>query len=193
MKIAISIGHNPKAPGAATHGFTEYGEMAPVAGQLIHLLAASGHEAYMIGTGSLPEKVAEVNAIGADCAVELHANSGGGHGCETLYCPGSGSGRDLAEAVQLFLTTTCNSHDRGIKEGWYRLDRPGVEDYQGDLDGDEAPDYFLEKTNCPAIITEPYFLDTEWEAYAGNQLKAFQIAQSIRSGLLVWEKKSKRN
>ena len=38
------------------------------------------------------------------------------------------------------------------------MDRPGVIDYAGDVDGDEIIDYFLRKTMCPALIIEPEFV-----------------------------------
>ena len=72
----------------------------------------------------------------------------------TLYYPGSVKGKALASSVNSSVGLVLNSRNRGVKEGWYRMDRPGVEDYQGDVDGDENIDYFLAQTTCPAIIFE---------------------------------------
>ena len=38
------------------------------------------------------------------------------------------------------------------------MDSPHQIDYDGDIEGDETVDYFLRKTNCPAIIVEPDFI-----------------------------------
>jgi hypothetical protein len=51
-----------------------------------------------------------------------------------------------------------DAKNRGVKEGWYKMDRPGVKDYDGDVDGDENPDYFLAKTRPVSLILEPEFM-----------------------------------
>ncbi len=170
LKVAISIGHNPRSPGAAEGALTEYSQMAAVAGILVSTLAIEGHEAYLIGTGLLNKKVLDVNQIGADCAVELHLNRGGGYGCETLYCPGSATGKIMAETVHKEIMELLPFRDRGVKEGWYHMVEGGDKDY------------FLENTNCPAIITEPFFIDTELEKY--NTLDfIITFVNALRNGL----------
>lgn len=174
MKVAVSIGHRPGRPGFRAGKYTEYAEMAPVVGNLIQALSYNDILVYSIGTGILQNKVAHINKLNVDLAVELHLNAGGGHGAETLYCPGSESGKPWAQSIQDQMTL-LGMRDRGIKEGWYRMNP------------DNGPDYFLAKTNCPAVITEAYFLDNpnERRAYAGNvefyRLLAFNIASGIKN------------
>jgi hypothetical protein len=118
----------------------------------------------IVPSGKLPEKVGFINDLcglnDVVCAVEIHFNSGPAGrvwGSETLYYPGSHAGKRMAEHVQSKLGAVF-SPDRGAKEGWYKMDRPGIADYHGDVDGDEKPDYFLARTRCPALILEPEFI-----------------------------------
>lgn len=189
MRIAISAGHNPGKPGATSGNKTEYSETVIMAAFAIQHLQRHGHQAFLIGTGPLQNKVSQINNMGVDCAIEIHLNKAGGvgHGCETLYCPGSKSGKSLAKAVHGILFEATGNKDRGIKPGWYRMDQPGVEDYPGDVDGDEVKDYFLEKTNCPAIIIEPYFIDTEDKMFSDQPWLAEKIGMAIKLGLENWK------
>ena len=64
------------------------------------------------------------------------------------------------------------------------MDRPGIEDYPGDVEGDEKPDYFLKATKPVALILEPEFIhnrsaietnrDAACKALAGGILKAVE-------------------
>lgn len=172
MKVAISIGHNPQRQGATIFGqISEYGETAAVVGQCIKHFTRAGHECHIVGTGPLEYKVEEANRLNADIAVEVHLNAANGRasGCETLYCPGSEEGKLLAESIQRYLADAVGNRDRGAKEGWYRMNR------------DNGPDYFLEQTNCPAVIVEPYFIDAEHGLKADNWTSE-KIAMAILTG-----------
>jgi N-acetylmuramoyl-L-alanine amidase len=128
----------------------------------------------LIGTGRLEQKVARVNALSPDFAIELHLNAGGGHGYETLYCPGSVKGKALASAVNSSIGLVLNSRNRGVKEGWYKMDKAN------------GPDFFLAETNCPAIIFEMYFLDNQEERakYIGSLNILDAVAERIVFGIL---------
>jgi hypothetical protein len=168
--ILVSAGHYPAAKGAQFQGFTEYPETAAWADALVVAINGVGENktdyplAMRIKDGHLRDKVKEVNEIckatKVFCAIEIHFNSAnvpGVKGSETLYAPGSQRGRKIARIVQRHLAKQYPPN-RGIKEGWYRMDRPGVIDYAGDVEGDEIIDYFLRKTMCPALIIEPEFV-----------------------------------
>ncbi len=164
--------------------------MSAVVGLVVRNLQTNGYNAVLVGTGPLKKKVADINNANCDCAIELHLNAAGGMGIgfETLHCAGSNNGKNLASHIHEKIAEELGSRDRGVREGWYRMDKPGVEDYPGDIDGDETPDYFLSATNCPAVITEFYFLDNaeERNRYAGNTLFYFSIAEQVTNGILSW-------
>ena len=193
MKIAISAGHNPHRPGAHGPNTTEYAEAGIMAAFAIRHLQNSGHQAFMIRTGAIKQKVIDVNSLSVDCAIEFHLNhaNGSGNGCETLYCPGSTAGMALASNIHEVLSKAIGNRDRGIKEGWYRGDQPGVVDYPGDIDGDEAKLYFLRATNCPAVIVEPWFIDTEAAAFNGGCEIAQKVGEAVSIGIQKqdWVKK----
>ena len=158
--ILISAGHHEAAQGAKWLGHTEWPEACLWRDTIIELIPDVAHP---VPTGLLRDKVKFINTAGPAAAIEIHFNSakvGGqhvGNGCETLIYPGSHRGRMLAEHVQDAMAALFQP-SRGIKEGWYRQDRPGVVDYQGDVEGDEKIDYILRKTTCPTIIIEPEFI-----------------------------------
>jgi len=138
-------------------------------------------ELFHVPTGPLKEKVEDINAQHCDLAVEVHFNACGGcgaEGAETLYCPGSASGKEAAGYLQRAMAT-CGVRDRGVKEGWYRQDYPGRVDFDGDVDGDETPDYFLKATNCTALILEPEFIENHWRFDRLRPLMTAAIAQGI--------------
>ena len=60
--------------------------------------------------------------------------------------PGSKKGHKLAAAIQSKLGQVM-APDRGIKEGWYKLNPKN------------GPNIFLADTNCPAVIIEPEFIN----------------------------------
>lgn len=163
-RVALSIAHYSARQGASHGGVTEFAE-STVWTQLIQdALDMYGVSYYPVPPGKLPTKIKALNAADCDLAIETHFNSAvGAKGCETLYCPGSTKGKRAAELMQEVLVDTLGVRDRGAKEGWYKMDRPGVLDFYGDVDGDETPDYFLRATNCTALILEPEFIQNlEW-------------------------------
>ena len=155
-RVAISAGHYPRFKGASFNGFNEYDEAIKWVEKLLTLF---GNTAVGIKTGPLPDKIRQVNSLRVSLALEIHFNSGVGkvRGSETLYCVGSKKGKRAASLVQNALASLMPPN-RGIKEGWYKMDRPGIVDYPGDIEGDEYLDAFLVRTNCPAIILEPEFI-----------------------------------
>lgn len=90
--------------------------------------------------------------------MEIHFNSNvNARGCETLYCPGSVNGFKAAEIIQKSLEPLFPP-GRGVKEAWYKMDRPGHIDYTGDVEGDEKLDAFVKLVRPPAVIVEPDFI-----------------------------------
>jgi N-acetylmuramoyl-L-alanine amidase len=166
--VAVSAGHHPGAKGASYQGATEYDEAIKWQAEIVDYLNTKVIDrflhirAHLIGTGKLPSKVAEINAIKkCDLAIEIHFNGASDpniNGSEVLYYPGSEKGLEVSRAIYRFLKGAMMNRSRGIKEGWYKMDRPGSVDFDGDVDGDEVIDYFLRKTVCPSVILEPEFI-----------------------------------
>lgn len=185
--ILVSAGHHQGAQGASWAGRTEWPQAVLWQKLLLQYLADVGEA---VPTGLLRSKVEYINAAQAVCAIEIHFNSakvGGQHvgkGCETLYYPGSAKGKQLAFSAQKALSKYFLP-DRGIKAGWYRMDQPGVVDYQGDVDGDEKVDYFLRETHCPAIIIEPDFIH-RWDLIEHNRAQACRAMADELIKLLDW-------
>lgn len=149
--IFISAGHHASAPGAKYERFVEHDE-AVIWAEKLH--EETERVSTLVPTGVLKEKVAFINErlMDGDVAIEIHFNSAKnqhgehvGRGSETLYYPGSEEGKELAGICQSILAHFFPP-DRGIKEGWYRMDPS------------RGPNFFLAKTRCPAVILEPEFV-----------------------------------
>lgn len=183
IRVAVSAGHNPSKVGACHEGFCEYPETEVWRDALTDALTARGIEVFVVDPTGLTAKVASLNAANCDMAIEVHFNACGGcgaSGAETLYYPGSAKGKVAAELVQAQLCAAMGNKDRGVKEGWYKMDRPGVVDFYGDEDGDEMPDYFLRKTNCTALIVEPEFVEFSERIVA----KRGEACQAMADGIV---------
>lgn len=160
--IFISAGHHPAKPGACYDGFCEYDVATRWADKVVQLLGS--YLAIRVPDGTLRDKVKFINDRSPRLAVEIHFNSAHawvdkdkdgvvsddelrhvGRGCETLYYPGSLPGLAAAKVVQAHLAAVF-SPDRGVKEGWYRMN-PKF-----------GPDFYLAQTTCPALIVEPEFI-----------------------------------
>lgn len=149
--IYISVGHHRAKQGASYQGVTEY-QLASVWGaKVVSILHYMELPAQLV-FGTLKEKVIAINGNTPMLAVEIHFNSAVnaqgdriGAGSETLYYPNSMKGKRLAQCIQQKLGGIFKPN-RGIKEGWYRMDKQ------------YGPDYFLAKTKCPSVIVEPEFI-----------------------------------
>lgn len=180
--IFVSAGHYPSKPGASHGSFTEYDEAAVWANRIVEIL----DEAVLVPTGFLRQKAAFINARAPSLAIEIHFNSfkvwrdanrdglmtddeihAAGRGSETLYYPGSEKGKRFAEIVQTALASVFQP-DRGIKEGWYRLNP------------DNGPDFFLAKTSCPAVIVEPEFIHRKGIIQDNREEACQRIASALQ-------------
>lgn len=104
---------------------------------------------------SLTERCRRANIIYNDCGqnavlFSIHANAGGGTGWECY----TSVGETKADAIATIL---CNEAEKEFSpDGWkMRFDY-----YDGDPDK-ESQFYILKHTQCPAILSENFFMDNE--------------------------------
>lgn len=174
--IIISPGHYASSPGARYESFSEYPETKEWARKIYQSV---GESAIYVGAQTLVRKVQEINNLCAHnevkIALEIHFNSAVtatgehvGEGSETLYCPGSKRGREIAEIIQPILAKHFPPN-RGVKEGFYRRRK---------LNG---PLYFLKETRCPAIIIEPEFVQFHDRIEASRRRCCTELAEALLS------------
>lgn len=177
--ILVSAGHHPYAKGASYKDFNEFDEAKLWVPIITNHLGRLG---MAVPVGVLREKVNFINEIDdVQCAIEIHFNMAWrdknknnkvdddeflGKGCETLYYPGSVAGKELAEKVQSELSNVFGP-DRGVKEGWYRLNK------------NNGPDFFLARTKCPSIIIEPEFVHNAEKIKEGRPAGCAVIASVL--------------
>lgn len=151
--IFISAGHYPEKPGACFGDFCEHAEAVKWVNEIVGILDTN---CMIVPIGTLKQKVEYINNYYAEgvvsICIEIHFNSAKsdgkhiGKGSECLYMPESQRGAYLAKGIQDALVEGEAFRDRGIKEGWYRMNRKN------------GPDYFLSKTKYYAAIIEPEFI-----------------------------------
>lgn len=183
--IFISAGHYPERPGACFGNFCEHFEASVWAKLIVVNLNDNGCKALLVPEGTLKVKAEYINSNEPVLAVEVHFNSfkvwedavktglitedelhDTGSGSEVLYYPESQKGAILASNIQKALVEIFPPA-RGIKEGWYRMNP------------ENGPDYFLQKTNCPAAIVEPEFIHRKHEIRANRREACAAIGAAI--------------
>jgi N-acetylmuramoyl-L-alanine amidase len=191
MKIAVSAGHDPKRRGACSGDVCEHDLTVPWQLTILSYLGDAGLR--VPSDAPLKQKIVWINEHpDITIAAEIHFNAGGGKktkGCETLYAPRSVRGKLAAATVQKAMSTFC-SPNRGIKEGWYRMDRPGHKDYVGDVEGDEVVDAFLRSTKPPAIIIEPFFIHELGRIEAHRETVCEVIAAALVESASLFTRRS---
>lgn len=187
MKIAVCPGHHVDRQGAANRKYpwTEWTAMTHIVFHLAGRLEEAGHEVSII-EGRLPQKVAHINEGKFDLAFDCHLNADNDHvdpldkddtrgaGTMVMVVPGNKKrmeqGNVMAETISMMLGT----RNHGAREGWYwGGDRPGTK-----------PDYFLSRTNCPAFIPEPFYIDNNAECeYWLERGRQNQVADALAMGI----------
>jgi hypothetical protein len=174
MKIALCPGHHKNARGAVNkkYGLNEYDEATKVIEYAEPLLRGMGHEVEKI-IGRLGTKIALINDGDFDVAIDYHFNAdydhldpddlddSRGHGCMVVYCPqnkvyGERESADYlrrqqANTFSAAMAPMLDNRNLGGRQGWWwsKLEN-GKPIYR---------DGFLTKTNCPAFIPEPGYID----------------------------------
>lgn len=151
-KIFIGVGHGGSDPGAVGY----------LVEKDINLKMAKACRDYLVLNGvtvkmsrerdendTVSDEVRECNEFGADLAIDVHNNAGGGDGFEALHTIYYGKGAVLAQNIEAEVKK-IGQNSRGCKT---RKNASG-KDYFA----------FIRNTKCPAVICEGVFVDNKADA-----------------------------
>lgn len=171
-KVYIGVGHGGSDSGAVGY-LVEKDVNLKMALACRNYLKAAGVETKISRENdkdsSIAEKVAAANSWGADLALDIHNNAGGGDGAEIYHSIVYGKGAELAKNI-LAEFKKIGQNVRGAK-----TKQEGNADYFG----------FIRMTNMPAVITEAVFVDNKADAAQADtdaECKAF--GEAIAKGVL---------
>ncbi|MBQ9860057.1 MAG: N-acetylmuramoyl-L-alanine amidase [Clostridia bacterium] len=149
-KVYIGIGHGGADPGAVANGIKEKDVNLVIALACRDELVRHGVEVKTSRTKDeadpLEQRIKECNAFGADLALDIHNNAGGGDGAEVYHYHKGGTSKTLANNI-LAEVVKIGQNSRGAK---VKLGADG-RDYFG----------FIRQTIPPAVIVECAFLDNK--------------------------------
>ena len=171
-KVYIGVGHGGSDSGAVKY-LVEKDINLKMALACRDYLKAAGVDVKISRTtdkdSSIAEKVTAANSWGADLAIDIHNNAGGGDGAEVYHSIVGGTGKRLADNI-LNEFEKIGQNVRGAK-----TKHENGTDYFG----------FIRLTDMPAVITEVVFVDNAADAAQADteaECKAFGIA--IAKGVL---------
>lgn len=184
-KVYVDAGHGGSDPGAVKY-ITEKTANLVMALACRDYLVAHGVSVKMSRTTDkdtdLNQMCRDANAWGADLAVSIHNNAGGGDGFEIYYSVVGGKSKTLASNIQAEVKK-LGQNSRGLKT---KVGSGGA-DYFG----------FIRMTSMPAVICEGAFVDNKTDvkaidtkaeqqafgyAYARGVLKTLGIADKGLNG-----------
>lgn len=149
-KVFLNAGHGGSDPGAVANGFKEKTLNLSIANACCDELERHGVVVVMGRTKDVDATssgiIKKCNSSGADLAVDIHNNAGGGDGAEVFYHYGGGTGKTLASNI-LNEIVKIGQNSRGIKT---RRGSDGNDYY-----------YFIRETTPPAVIVECAFVDNK--------------------------------
>lgn len=169
-RVVIDPGHGGIDPGSSSFGLVEKELVLDLAFRLEKILNAKGYTTELTRRTDvyieLADRAAMANAKPNTIFVSLHFNAHSDRsisGTETLYWPGSDTGRELASYIQSELGRRLVTRNRGFKP-----DRLKV----------------LEATQATAVLVECGFISNRWESQRCGaewfrQIVAEEIAQGI--------------
>lgn len=171
-KVYIGVGHGGSDSGAVKY-LVEKDVNLKMALACRDYLKAAGVDVKISRTtdkdSSITEKVTAANSWGADLAIDIHNNAGGGDGAEVYHSIVGGTGKRLANNI-LNEFEKIGQNIRGAK-----TKQESGTDYFG----------FIRLTDMPAVITEAVFVDNTADSAQADtdaECKAFGIA--IAKGVL---------
>lgn len=168
-RVYIGVGHGGSDPGACGL-LIEKDVNLKMALACRDYLVKNGVKVYISRESdidmSINKKTAEANLYNCDLALDMHANAGCGQGSEVWHHVYGGRSKILAQNILNHLVS-LGFKNRGLKT---KADNYG-QDYFG----------FIRQTNMPAVITEPFFVDTQSDV---NVATMEQIGVEIAKGVL---------
>lgn len=171
-KVYIGVGHGGSDSGAVRY-LVEKDVNLKMALACCNHLKAAGVDVKISRTkdkdSSIIEKANAANIWGADLALDLHNNAGGGDGAEVYHSIVGGTGKRLADNI-LSEFEKIGQNVRGAK-----TKQENGTDYFG----------FIRLTDMPAVITEAVFVDNAADAAQADtdaECKMFGVA--IAKGVL---------
>lgn len=173
-KVYIGVGHGGSDCGAVANGFRESDLNLAVSKACYNYLKARGVQVKISRTKDasvwLETRIKEANAFGADLALDIHHNAGGGDGAEVFHTKNGGKGKVLAENI-LGEMKKIGQNSRGTK---VRLNEKG-QDYFG----------FIRQTDMPAVLVECAFIDNKTDLKIVDTAKERQkMGEAIAKAIL---------
>ena len=166
-KVYIGVGHGGSDPGAVKY-LVEKDIDLQMAKGCRDYLKEHGVDVLISRNGdidsSINEKTTMCNYWGADLALDIHNNAGGGEGFEVWHSVNGGKGKELAKNIEKEIVK-IGQNSRGIKTKKNSYGR----DYFG----------FIRSTKCPAVICEGVFVDNKADAAKADteeKCRAFGVA-----------------
>lgn len=171
-KVYIGVGHGGSDSGAVKY-LVEKDINLKMALACRDYLKAAGVDVKISRTtdkdSSIAEKVTAANIWGADLAIDIHNNAGGGDGAEVYHSIVGGTGKRLADYI-LSEFEKIGQNVRGAKT------KP-----------ENGTDYFgfIRLTDMPAVITEAVFVDNAADsAQADTDAECKEFGIAIAKGVL---------
>jgi N-acetylmuramoyl-L-alanine amidase len=181
--VAISTGHSIPSPGVtAINGMYEHELNTILVEKLLEYHIPHGnwfradHDCEDLRYPKhLLQTIRNINAQGCVCAIELHHNTTVKHNredSEILYWDTSQQGYLLAKRI-------ADAFTKNLREMHIRPNLKFL--------GKRKVKAFLKRTNCPAVIVEPAFIDVA-AGVMWVEANYSKIASAIYEGLVAWLK-----
>lgn len=173
-KVYIGVGHGGSDPGAVANGLKEKDLNLAVATYCTAYLKARGVSVKQSRINDnevwLEQRIKEANAFGADLALDIHHNAGGGDGAEVYHTKYFGKGNTLAKNI-LAEMGKIGQNSRGAR---VKKNASG-HDYFG----------FIRLTNMPSVLVECAFVDNKTDVKIVDTIAEQKaMGEAIAKGIL---------
>lgn len=173
-KVYIGVGHGGSDPGAVANGIKEKDVNLEVALACYAFLVKHGVSVKISRTKDaevwIEKRVKDANAFGADLAIDIHHNAGGGDGAEVYHTKYLGKGATLARNI-LTEMQFIGQNSRGAKI----------------KKNERGNDYFsfIRDTTMPAVLCECAFLDNKTDVkIIDTKAERIKMGEAIAKGIL---------